>query len=260
MRRYTRVTMGWNHQALERRQRHCLPGHDGGHPTALHRVRSVARGQGNVATCSAQATYHHVSGCTCTQLLIRADSPGSAARRSSLFFLFMTMMFLIFYLSIGFQAAYHTSATGAGVKLLPMILVQVATLIISSRTIPKIGRFKWIIVAGPCFLMLSSGLFYTVKYGTSIGHLYGYQVIFGIGIGLAMQNSMLAVQFDLKSQPWLISAGTGAAVFSESFSLDSGFQQNTGLTSCLCSRVRRSNHWNFTRGISVRKYDPSQLA
>lgn len=130
-----------------------------------------------------------------------------------LFFLFMVMMFIIYYLSLGFQAAYHTSATAAGVKLLPLILVQVFTLILSSRVIPLIGRFKWIIVAGPCFLMLACGLFYSVKYGTSIAHLYGYQVIFGIGIGLAMQNSMLAVQFDLKSQPWLISAGTGSAVF-----------------------------------------------
>ena len=110
---------------------------------------------------------------------------------------------------------YNFSAVKAGVHLLPLILVQVFVLILSSRVIPKIGRFKWVIVAGPLFLILACGLFYSVKYGDSVGHLYGYQVIFGVGIGLAMQNSMLAVQFDLKSQPWLISAGTGTAVFSE---------------------------------------------
>ena len=122
-------------------------------------------------------------------------------------------MLEVYYLSLAFQAVYHTSATGAGVKLLPLILVQVATLMASSRIIPLLGRFKWVIVAGPCFLALASGLLYSVKYGTSINHLYGYQVIMGIGIGLAMQNSMLAVQFELKAEPWLISAGTGLAVF-----------------------------------------------
>jgi hypothetical protein len=125
-------------------------------------------------------------------------------------------MFEVYYLSIAYQAAYHTSATGAGVKLLPFILVQIAVLILSSRIIPIIGRFKWVIVAGPVFLAIGSGLLYTVKYGTPESHLYGFQVFLGIGIGLSLQNMMLAVQFELKNEPWLISAGTGLSVFSES--------------------------------------------
>ncbi|ORX34479.1 major facilitator superfamily domain-containing protein [Kockovaella imperatae] len=130
-----------------------------------------------------------------------------------LFCLFADMMFIIYYLSLNFQAVYHFSGVKAGVHLLPLILVQVAVLIASSRIIPKIGRYKWVIVAGPVFIALACGLFYTVKYGDDVGKLYGFQVIFGIGIGLAMQNSMLSVQYDLKAQPWLIGAGTGTAVF-----------------------------------------------
>lgn len=131
-----------------------------------------------------------------------------------LFFNFATMMLEVYYLSLAFQAVYDSSATMAGVKLLPLILVQVVVLILSSRIIPRIGRFKWVIVAGPVFITIASGLMYTVKYGTPQQHLYGFQALLGIGIGLAMQNSMLAVQFDLKDQPRLIPAGTGLVVFS----------------------------------------------
>jgi hypothetical protein len=122
-------------------------------------------------------------------------------------------MFEVYYLSIGMQAAYNLSATDAGVRLLPFILTQIIILITSSRVIPFIGRFKYIIAAGPVFIAIGSGLLYTVKYGTPVQHLYGFQVFLGIGIGLSMQNSMLAVQFELKSQPFLISAGVGIAVF-----------------------------------------------
>jgi hypothetical protein len=103
-------------------------------------------------------------------------------------------MFEVYYLSIGMQAAYNLSATDAGVRLLPFILTQIIVLIASSRVIPFIGRFKYIIAAGPIFIAIGSGLLYSIKYGTPIQHLYGFQVFLGIGIGLSMQNSMLAVQ------------------------------------------------------------------
>ena len=103
----------------------------------------------------------------------------------------------VYYLSLAFQAVYNNSATQAGVKLLPLILVQIVVLIASSRIIPLIGRFKWIIAVGPVFLSVASGLMYSVKYGTPESHLLGFQALFGIGIGLSMQSSRLAWQFEL---------------------------------------------------------------
>ena len=126
-------------------------------------------------------------------------------------------MLEVYYISVAFQAVYHTSATGAGVRLLPFIMVQIVVLIASSRIIPLIGRYKYVIVAGPFFLALGAGLLYSVKYGDSVTHVMGFQVFLGIGIGLALQNSMLSIQHTLKSEPWLISAGTGLGVFRELF-------------------------------------------
>ncbi|WWC86979.1 uncharacterized protein L201_001860 [Kwoniella dendrophila CBS 6074] len=129
------------------------------------------------------------------------------------FCVFGVFMILVYYLSITYQAVYHTSATSAGVKLLPLILLQVASLIITSRIIPKIGRFKPVIVVGPILLSIASGLFYTIKPSTPQAHLYGFQVILGVGIGCCLQNVMISVQHELKREPWLISLGTGMVVF-----------------------------------------------
>lgn len=131
----------------------------------------------------------------------------------TLFWIFAVMMIDIYYMSLQLQAMYHYSATGAGVRLLPLIMVQIVALIGSSRVIPLIGRFKWVIVAGPMFLTLGSGLLYSIKYGTPISHLYGFQVIVGFGIGIALQNSMLAIQYELKTEPQHISVGVGAGTF-----------------------------------------------
>ncbi|OCF76843.1 aflatoxin efflux pump AFLT [Kwoniella mangroviensis CBS 8886] len=129
------------------------------------------------------------------------------------FCVFGVFMILVYYLSITYQAVYHTSATSAGVKLLPLILLQVAALIISSRIIPKIGRFKPVIICGPILLCIASGLFYTIKPTTPMANLYGYQVILGVGIGCCLQNVMISVQHELRREPWLISLGTGLTVF-----------------------------------------------
>lgn len=128
-------------------------------------------------------------------------------------FLFGVMMIDVYYLSVALQAVYRFSATAAGVRLLPLIMSQVVALIASARIIPKLGRYKWVIVAGPCFLALGSGLLYTIKYGTPIANLYGFQVLIGIGVGMSLQNCMLAIQFELKKEPQFISAGVGIGTF-----------------------------------------------
>ena len=143
-------------------------------------------------------------------LIVRRNIYGSCG---VLFNVFAIFMLEVYWLSIGFQAVYDTSPTGAGVKLLPFILVQVATLIVSSRVIPRIGRLKPVIALGPLFCILGAGLLYSVKYGTPVRNILGFEVLIGIGIGMCLQNTMLAAQFELKREPWLISIGTGMVVF-----------------------------------------------
>lgn len=119
----------------------------------------------------------------------------------------------VYYLSLALQTQWRYSATDAGVRLLPLIMVQIVVMIITSRLIPLLGYIKWIIVAGPCFIALGSGLLYSVHVNTPIGHVYGFQALVGVGIGMTLQNSMVSIQFDLREEPHLITMGTGAGTF-----------------------------------------------
>jgi MFS family permease len=143
-------------------------------------------------------------------LLARRNIAGSTA---VIFFLFFVFMIDVYYLSLALQTQWRFSATAAGVRLLPLIMVQIVVMIITSRLIPLLGYIKWIIVVGPCFIALGSGLLYSVHVNTSIAHVYGYQAIIGVGIGMTLQNTMVSIQFDLRDEPHLITMGTGVGTF-----------------------------------------------
>ncbi|WVQ71499.1 hypothetical protein IAR50_001037 [Cryptococcus sp. DSM 104548] len=129
------------------------------------------------------------------------------------FFLFGCYMILVYYLSLAFQSIYHISATGAGTRLLPLVLSLVLSLILSNLAISKLGRSKAIIALGPVLLITASACFSTITSDTPILRLYGFQVILGFGLGCCMQNIMLAVQNELRGEPLLVSVGTGMTVF-----------------------------------------------
>ncbi|EJT50075.1 aflatoxin efflux pump AFLT [Trichosporon asahii var. asahii CBS 2479] len=130
-----------------------------------------------------------------------------------LFTLFAVYMIAVFYASVWLQSVYGFTATEAGVRLLPLILSQVLVLIITSRVVPRIGRFKFFIVAGPVLLAAGSGGLYGFKYGSPLATLYGLQVLIGAGTGCAMQNASLSIQCELRSEPKLIPAGMGIGTF-----------------------------------------------
>ncbi|TYJ55368.1 hypothetical protein B9479_003983 [Cryptococcus floricola] len=129
------------------------------------------------------------------------------------FFIFGCYMILVYYLSLTYQSVYHISATGAGTRLLPLVLSLVLFLILSNLAISKLGRSKAIISIGPVFLIIASACFSTITYETPKMRLYGFQVLLGAGLGCCMQNIMLAVQNELREEPLLVSLGTGMTVF-----------------------------------------------
>jgi hypothetical protein len=49
-------------------------------------------------------------------------------------------------------------------------------------------------VASPFFLAVGSGLLYSLDVHTSNAKIIGFQILAGIGVGLGMQNSLLAMQ------------------------------------------------------------------
>ncbi|KAF8316148.1 MFS general substrate transporter [Clavulina sp. PMI_390] len=114
-------------------------------------------------------------------------------------------MLCLYYLSEGYQAVYHASATGAGIDLLPQIVVQIFVMISTGP--------HWIIVSGPIIITIGSGLLYSVNYPASKAHYMGYSALLGLGIGTAIQNPIVAVQYAFHTQPKLIGVASSIVLF-----------------------------------------------
>ncbi|MDH6575632.1 EmrB/QacA subfamily drug resistance transporter [Kitasatospora sp. MAP5-34] len=98
------------------------------------------------------------------------------------------------FLSQYFQLAKEKSPTMAGILTLPMILGLAVSSMVAGRLITKYGKWKAFLVAGTFLLAVGFGLLGTVRSDTSYGLLSLYMAAAGIGLGLTMQNLVLAVQ------------------------------------------------------------------
>ncbi|MEE1784775.1 MDR family MFS transporter [Streptomyces sp. SP17BM10] len=98
------------------------------------------------------------------------------------------------FLSQYFQLARAKSPTMAGLMTLPMILGLALASTVAGRLITKYGRWKAYLVAGTAMLAVGFGLLGTMRTDTSYLLLSVYMAITGIGLGLTMQNLVLAVQ------------------------------------------------------------------
>ncbi|KAK7445465.1 hypothetical protein VKT23_014884 [Stygiomarasmius scandens] len=120
-----------------------------------------------------------------------------------------------FYLPILYQATKNHSATHSGVDLLPFLLFSVFTVIFSGVLVSRIQRYWHVLVVAPVFLGVGSGLFYSINVNTANANLIGYQILAGIGIGLGMQNVMMAIQVEFKNEPQYLGQATSMASVSQ---------------------------------------------
>ncbi|GAA5937593.1 MDR family MFS transporter [Sporobolomyces koalae] len=131
---------------------------------------------------------------------------------------FMTrcsMLILTYYLPIYYQAAKHHSATKSGVDILALMLSVVISVIASGRIVGMCGRYWHFLVLGPLPGAIGAGLLYTVSPTTSNAKVIGYQILCGVGLGTALQQSLFAMQAEFKDTPRLVGQATGAASFSQ---------------------------------------------
>ncbi|KAJ7716965.1 ABC transporter [Mycena maculata] len=122
-----------------------------------------------------------------------------------------------FYLPVFYQAAKNHSATISGIDMLPLLLAVVLCVIGSGQTIARIKYYWPFLIAGPAFLAVGSGLLYSIDTTTREPKLIGFQILIGAGIGLGMQNTLLAMQVEFKDTPKLIGQSLGMASFAQLF-------------------------------------------
>jgi EmrB/QacA subfamily drug resistance transporter len=105
-----------------------------------------------------------------------------------------TMFGAIIYLPLYLQIVHGASPTKSGLELLPMVGGMLTTFIVSGRLVSKTGRYKIFPILGSAVLALGLAMLATLGPATSFGYIAIYMVVVGLGIGLAMQVLVVAVQ------------------------------------------------------------------
>ncbi|KAG5913417.1 hypothetical protein E4U42_001187 [Claviceps africana] len=120
---------------------------------------------------------------------------------------------LVYYVPIWFQAVQGASAIESGIKSLPMILSLVIFSIISGGLVTVLGHYAPFMVLSAVLMAVGAGLLSTFSVDTTPAHWIGYQILFGIGVGLGMQQTMVAVQASLDGAD--VAVGTAIIIFAQ---------------------------------------------
>ncbi|KAG6163553.1 hypothetical protein E4U11_001863 [Claviceps purpurea] len=120
---------------------------------------------------------------------------------------------MVYYLPIWFQAVQGTSAIESGIKNLPMILSLVVFSIVSGGLVTTLGQYAPFMLISTVLMSVGAGMLSTLAVESPPAHWIGYQLLFGIGVGLGMQQTMVAVQASLEGAD--VAIGTAIVIFSQ---------------------------------------------
>ncbi|MDR2382145.1 MAG: MFS transporter [Bifidobacteriaceae bacterium] len=93
-----------------------------------------------------------------------------------------------------YQVARGYSPTVAGLMMVPMMLGVLVSSVFIGRWVSRVGVWKPFVVAGSAVLVVGFALMGTVRFETSIYLIALYSLLAGFGVGMTMQNLVLAVQ------------------------------------------------------------------
>ncbi|MBT2397456.1 MFS transporter [Streptomyces sp. ISL-100] len=118
------------------------------------------------------------------------------------------------FLSQYFQLARDKSPTMSGVMTIPMIAGLFISSTVSGQIITKTGRWKGFLVGGGVGLVAGLGLLSTIKYDTEYWQVAVYMAVLGLGLGMMMQNLVLASQNQV--EPAELGAASSLVTFTRS--------------------------------------------
>ncbi|KAH8599939.1 MFS multidrug transporter-like protein [Bisporella sp. PMI_857] len=100
----------------------------------------------------------------------------------------------IYYLAIYFQSVKGSSATKAGIQLLPLLLATVLSSIGTGALITMIGYYVPVMLVCMILFAIGAALITTFSLYTNSAKWIGYQVLSGLGTGVGFQGGILVVQ------------------------------------------------------------------
>ena len=119
-----------------------------------------------------------------------------------------SMMTMVYYIPLWFQAIKSVTAVRSGIDTLPLIISLVLASIMAGALVQRLGYYVPFMIANGIIMSTGAGLITTFTPSTTHSKWIGYQIIFGFGLGLGMQQANLAAQAVLSRRD----ASTGIAL------------------------------------------------
>ncbi|KAJ5367953.1 Efflux pump roqT [Penicillium cataractarum] len=120
---------------------------------------------------------------------------------------------LVYYLPIWFQAIKGASAVKSGIMNLPMIITVVLVSILAGGLVTACGYYTPFMIASSIIMTIGAGLLSTLEVDSGHPKWIGYQALFGIGLGLGMQQPMIVAQTALSAGD--VPSGTAIVMFAQ---------------------------------------------
>ncbi|KAL2159568.1 hypothetical protein VTH06DRAFT_2137 [Thermothelomyces fergusii] len=100
----------------------------------------------------------------------------------------------IYYVPLYFQLTRGDSAIQAAVRLLPLIFVLSATILANGHLMARFGYFQPWYIAGSALSLAGGVLLSRITTATPEGHIYGFEVLTGVGTGCFIQAGYAVIQ------------------------------------------------------------------
>ncbi|KAJ6576565.1 MFS general substrate transporter [Mycena vulgaris] len=119
-----------------------------------------------------------------------------------------------YYLPLWYQARGQT-AIQSGLSILPYLIALVVAAGIAGAM--KFGNYWWFLFLCPITTAVAAGLLFTLRADTPTAHLIGFQILYGVGIGIGatFQNVLIAVQVDFADEEDMIPQVTAFISFTQ---------------------------------------------
>ena len=107
---------------------------------------------------------------------------------------FSLFVVMIYYLPIWFQGVQRVSAFESGIRTTPLIVAFIGFALISGVLTTVVGPYTPFMIASSIITPIGVGLLTTLRPTSPSSHWIGYQVLFGAGIGIGIQQPLLVIQ------------------------------------------------------------------
>ncbi|POR32430.1 Major facilitator superfamily transporter [Tolypocladium paradoxum] len=106
---------------------------------------------------------------------------------------------VLFYLPLWFQAVNGLSPLQSGIQTLAMVIPVICVALAAGAGVSAVGYLAPFMMAATILTCVGAGLLYTLTPGIAQAPLVGYQILFGSGSGMGVQQAIVGSQADLDS-------------------------------------------------------------